>query len=248
MDNFIAILRILHRHRIKLLVIPAITMGLVYYLTGNMPRKYKSDARLYLNLQENKGISLTDEDLKQYQVHSYFQNTIELLKAKRTIEMVQRKAIEKALANTPPFNHGNELLLKHQDEILHRLWELSATEAGPAGTIDSIMNRYLLDHGLTMDQLKDGILAFRILDSNFMKLELTEDNAEKCKALLDLYIEALIEENRVLSKNKIRGHKDIIEGLVRQAKTDLDGKIKKLEHFKVSNNTIKVDCATSTQC
>lgn len=241
MDNFIAILRILHRHRIKLLVIPVITMGLVYYLTGNMPRKYKSDARLYLNLQENKGISLTDEDLKQYQVHSYFQNTIELLKAKRTIEMVQRKAIEKALANTPPFNLGNELLLKRQDEIMHRLWELNATESpGPAGAIDSIMNRYLMEHGLMMHQLKDGILAFRILDSNFMKLELTEDDAEKCKALLDLYIEALIEENRVLSKNKIRGHKDIIEGLVRQAKTDLDGKIKKLEHFKVSNNIINL--------
>jgi predicted RNase H-like HicB family nuclease len=44
-----------------------------------------------------------------------------------------------------------------------------------------------------------------------MKLELTEDNAEKCKALLDLYIEALIEENRVLSKNKIRGHKHSIK-------------------------------------
>ena len=72
MDNFIAILRILHRHRIKLLVIPAITMGLVYYLTGNMPRKYKSDAGFYLNLQENKGISLTDEDLKQYQVPPIF--------------------------------------------------------------------------------------------------------------------------------------------------------------------------------
>ena len=41
-------------------------------------------------------------------------------------------------------------------------------------------------------------------------------------------------------QNKIRGHKDIIEGLVRQAKTDLDGKIKKLEHFKVSNNIINL--------
>jgi len=241
MDNFISILRILHRHRLKLLVIPIITMGLVYYLTGNMPKKYKSDARLYLNLQENKGISLTDEDLKQYQVHSYFQNTIELLKAKRTVEMVQRKAIAKAIANVAPFNLGNEILLEHKNEIIQRLEELNTTAVPtPAGAPDSIMNRYLQTHGLTMGQLKDGILAFRILDSNFMKLELTEDDAEKCKSLLDLYIEALIEENRVLSKNKIRGHKDIIEGLVRQAKADLDEKIKKLERFKVSNNIINL--------
>ncbi|MFO0505559.1 MAG: Wzz/FepE/Etk N-terminal domain-containing protein, partial [Chryseotalea sp.] len=122
MDALIDILRTLLRHQYKLIIMPLLTMMLIFYFTRNLPQHYKTEARLYLNLQESKGLSLADEDLKQYQVHSYFQNTVELLKSKRTLERVRMKASELAVAPTPNyFLDGKEQLLAIRADVAKKL-------------------------------------------------------------------------------------------------------------------------------
>ncbi|MCZ8355063.1 MAG: Wzz/FepE/Etk N-terminal domain-containing protein [Cyclobacteriaceae bacterium] len=242
MDTLIDILRTLLRHRYKLVIMPLLTMTLIFYFTRNLPQQYKTEARLYLNLQEGKGLSLADEDLKQYQVHSYFQNTVELLKSKRTLERVRIKAIELALAPTPNyFHHGNEKLIAKRAEVEQKLMALQVGETlSPDDSAAQLMIQFLHYHHLLDDGIRNTILAFRVMDSNFMKVELTAEHPEKAKLLAELFIEALVEENRSLAKNKIKGHKEIIEGLVRQAKEDLDTKIKRLEQFKSTNTIINL--------
>ena len=242
MDTLIDILRTLLRHRYKLVIMPLLTMTLIFYFTRNLPQHYKTEARLYLNLQESKGLSLADEDLKQYQVHSYFQNTVELLKSKRTLERVRMKAIELALAPTPNyFHHGNEKLLAKRAEVEQKLISLQVGETlSPNDSASQLMIQFLHYHRLLDDGIRNAVLAFRVMDSNFMKVELTAEHPEKAKLLAELFIEALVEENRSLAKNKIKGHKEIIEGLVRQAKEDLDTKIKKLEQFKSTNTIVNL--------
>ncbi|MFN5557276.1 MAG: GumC family protein [Chryseotalea sp.] len=242
MDALIDILRTLLRHQYKLIIMPLLTMMLIFYFTRNLPQHYKTEARLYLNLQESKGLSLADEDLKQYQVHSYFQNTVELLKSKRTLERVRMKAIELALAPTPNYFHdGNEKLLAKRAEVEQKLISLQVGETlSPNDSASQLMIQFLHYHRLLDDGIRNAVLAFRVMDSNFMKVELTAEHPEKAKLLAELFIEALVEENRSLAKNKIKGHKEIIEGLVRQAKEDLDTKIKKLEQFKSTNTIINL--------
>lgn len=114
MEQFIIILRTLSKHKYKLVVLPLLAMGLVYYFTKGAPKKYRTEAKLFLNLQESKGLSLNGEDLKQYQVHSYFQNTIELFKSKKTVEKVQLKIVNLALQNHPSFRLHREGIMKNQ--------------------------------------------------------------------------------------------------------------------------------------
>jgi polysaccharide biosynthesis transport protein len=242
MDHFITLLRTLWRNKWQLIGIPTFTMVLIGYFTADQPQRFKTEARLYLNLQENKGLSLSDEDLKQYQVHTYFQNTIELLKSKKVIERVRLKVIERALDNTDFFKAGNEELLQNKALVLKRLANLAEQHESLLETqeVDRVMMRYLESKGLSIARLKDMIVSFRILDSNFMKVELTDDAAEKVQQLAWLFIQCLMEENRSLAKSKIKGHKDIIEELVRQAKADLETRIKKLEKFKADNSIINL--------
>jgi polysaccharide biosynthesis transport protein len=239
MDSLIDILRSLLRHQYKLMVVPVLTMSLIYYFTRNLPQQYRTETRMYLNLQESKGLSLSDEDLKQYQVHSYFQNTVELLKSKRTLEKVRWKVIEQALTDSPNYFHqANEALVSNRLLVSQRMEELKAgQQLNLQAPLDQIIAAFLQQHHLTDDGIRNSLVAFRIMDSNFMKVELTAEHPEKAQLLARLFIEALIEENKELTKNKIKGHKDIIEGLVRQAKEDLNQKIKRLEQYK-SNNTI----------
>lgn len=242
MDSLIEILRTLLRHQYKLIIMPVLTMALIYYFTRNLPQQYRTEGRMYLNLQESKGLSLSDEDLKQYQVHSYFQNTVELLKSKRTLERVRLKVIEQALQTQPNFfHHGNSTLVNNRAQVEQRLIELNAGQPLTAGSsTDQLMITFLQFHQLNDDGIRNTILAYRIMDSNFMKVELTAEHPEKAQLLAQLFIEALIDENKDLAKNKIKGHKDIIEGLVRQAKEDLNNKVNRLEQYKSTNSIINL--------
>ncbi|MEQ8812073.1 MAG: hypothetical protein RIE59_23600, partial [Imperialibacter sp.] len=85
------------KHWLKLVLVPGLTMALIIYMTANGQKTYKTEAKLYLNLQESKSTSLTDEDMKQYQIHTVFQNIVELLKSKKPIERVRIKAVRKGL-------------------------------------------------------------------------------------------------------------------------------------------------------
>jgi len=241
MDPVIAIIRLLLNHKYKLMLVPLLTMVAIFVITKNTPKKYKTDSKLYLNLQENKGLSLSDEDLKQYQIHTYFQNTIELLKSKKVIDKVRLKVIEYALADDNYFALGNDYLVKHKAEFEQRVaeWKLGK-ELNEQQQPDQAILQYLNGHGLSQASMKEMIVSFRIMDSNFMKLELTDSHPEKARLLATLFIESLIEENQALAKSKIKGHKDIIEELVRQAHADLDLKIKSLEQFKISNTIINL--------
>lgn len=242
METLIGILRALLRHQGKLVAVPLLTMLVIFYFTRNLPLQYRTEARLYLNLQESKGLSLVDEDLKQYQVHSYFQNTVELLKSKRTLERVRIKSVELALSDTVNFFHqGNEALRANRQPVEQCLREWKAgRQLNPANSADRLVLAFLQAHRLSDDTMRSGLLAFRVMDSNFMKVEITAEQPEKTRVLAQLFIDALIEENRALAKNKIKGHKEIIEGLVRQAKEDLDSKIKRLEQFKSTNTIINL--------
>ena len=242
MDHFIDILRSLSKHRLKLIVVPALVLILIGYLTRNSPKTFKTEAKLYLNLQEGKEMSLTGEDLKQYQVQTYFTNTVELLKSRQTVERVKFEVIRKALTNEGFFAIGNESLIKHKVRVEARLDSLEKTK----GTLrydafpDTVMLSYLRYHQLDAGKLRESILCFRIMDSNFMKFEMTESTPDKTRDLANIFIDALIEENRTLSRSKIKGHKDIIEALVRQAKADLDDRVNRLEEYKVKNAIINL--------
>lgn len=242
MDHLFTLLRTLWRRKWQLVLVPASTMALIAYLTADQPKKYKTESRLFLNLQESKGVSLSDEDLKQYQVHSYFQNTIELLKSKRVIERVQLKMVAQTLDGTGHFHTNETELLANRAKVEERLVVLNEGTIGLSTLepTDQIILRFLEANNLTTAHLKDIIFSFRVLDSNFMKLELTEESPDKVLALAQAFIECLMEENRDLAKSKIKNHKSIIEELVRQAKADLDAKIKKLEKFKVDNSIINL--------
>lgn len=242
MDQLIAILRTLMKHWLKLVLVPGLTMVLIAYMTTNGQKTYKTEAKLYLNLQESKSTSLTDEDMKQYQVHTVFQNIVELLKSKKPIERVRIKAVRKGLEEGNIFSIGNEQLVANKEAVIKRLDEMETNneQLRPNQFPDTLIVSYLNFHQLQIDHLKGIVMSYRIMDSNFMKFELSEHIPEKTQILANLFIEAVIEENRQIAKNKIKSHKDLIEGLVKQAKADLDSKIKKLENFKVENSIINL--------
>jgi len=236
--------RALLKNWLKLITMPVLAAGLVFYLTRDQPKKYVTEAKLILNFPDNKAISLGDMEMKQYQILTYFQNVTELVKSEKTINKVRLMVVEKALSDSGFFKIGNQALLTHRDLVEDRLQKLQQQHYKLDHThpVDTIIESYLDYHKLTHGRLSDHISASRIRDSNFLKFSYTEEeNAEKTFILAKLIIKALIEENKKIAKSQIQSHRNLIERLVEEAKNDLNTKIKRLERYKVDNNIINLD-------
>lgn len=223
---------------------PVLAAGLVFYLTKDQPKSFLTEAKLIMNFADNKAISLGDNEMKQYQIITYFQNITELIVAEKTLNKVCLKVIEEALLDTGYFKLGNEAIIAEQESIKKRLVELEGQgfELDETHPLDTIMQSYLRFHNLSYGRLAGEITAGRIRDSNFLKFTFTEEESgEKTYILANLIIETMIEENRRIAKAQVHSHRTLVERLVSEAKTELDQKIKRLEDFKVTNNIINLD-------
>lgn len=244
MEEVGVIFRALLKNWLKLVIMPVLAAGLVFYLTKDQPEKYVTNAKLIMNFPDNKAISLGDNEMKQYQILTYFQNITELVKAEKTINKVCLMVIQEALLDSGYFKQRNEPLLAQKEEIEQRIVELEHQryKLDPTNPLDTIMIGYLKFHKLSHGRISEQVDASRIRDSNFLKFSFTEEESgEKTFILSKFIIQALIEENKKIAKSQIYGHRTLVEKLVNEAKVDLDSKIKRLEQFKVENNIINLE-------
>ncbi len=242
MEEVILLLKTLLRHWLKLIVLPLLAMVAIYAVIRNNPQTYKTESKLYLNLEENKSLSLSEEGFKQYQIHSYFQNIKELLQSVSIVNRVKLKVVRSGIESYPLFKIANEELVANKEAVLDRINSLEASgnlldETHP---IDKLMIDFLDYHKLNSNNLKDMVNAYRLSDSNFLKFELRADLPMKTKILADFFIAAMIEENKRIIKTKVDGQQDLLEKLLAEAKANLDAKMSVLEAYKVDNSIINL--------
>ncbi|MEM8893544.1 MAG: hypothetical protein AAGC88_03135 [Bacteroidota bacterium] len=242
MEEVIKIIRVLGKHWLMLVVAPIISMSIIYMLTNGQPRKYRSEAKLYLNLQENQVTSLNGEGMKQYQVHTYFQNITELIKSKRTLARTRLLVLKRGLEGDHLLSYGlpdsTVILNRIKSRLMHL--ETGNLTLNNIDDTDSLILAYFDYHQLSTERLVDLVSIYRLRDSNYLKFSLEEESPQKAKKIAGCFIDALIAENKFLAKNQIKGHKDVLAELLRKAKLDLDAKVAKLEKYKVENSIINL--------
>ena len=242
MEEVSVIIRALLKNWLKLLLLPVLSMAIVHHLIKDQPQKYSTEAKLFLNFQENKAISLGESEIKQYQILTYFQNITQLVQAEKTMNRVRWLVVQEALLDSGVFKQGNEALIERQEDVRKRLEQLTREnyQFHRDHPVDSVMMNYLNLHRVSHGRLTELIKASRIMDSNFLKFEFTEEDPDKTYLLATFIIQALIDENKRIAKSQVYSHKTLIETLLNKAKDDLDNRIKRLEDFKVSNNIINL--------
>ncbi|MEQ9297555.1 MAG: Wzz/FepE/Etk N-terminal domain-containing protein [Cyclobacteriaceae bacterium] len=242
MEEVIKILRVLSKHWLMLVIAPIVSMAVIYVLTKDQPRRYKSEAKLYLNLQENQATSLNGEGLKQYQVHTYFQNINELIKSKRTLARTKLFVLENGLEGEGVLSSGLPEGDDLRQAMITRLTELKEGSLTPNinNSVDSLILSYFEYHKLSDSRMIDMVSTSRMRESNYLGFSLEEELPQKAQIVAMSFIDALIEENKYLAKNQIKGHKNLLEELLKKAKLDLDTKVARLENYKVSNSIINL--------
>lgn len=241
MEHLSQLLKLIYKNSLWLVIFPTLAAFALHWLTRNERPVYEVEAKMMMAFQENKNISLGDQDVKQYQIHTYFQNTIELARSKKVIEKVRIQAAQQSISKTSnlfPFPWPDSL----QEELLIALNKRKSGAMNFDGQSEAnqVIERFFEEYRLGYDQLKKSLLAFRVMDSHFMQMKLKYDDPYRANFLLRSLITQLQNELGLLSKSSIIKHRQVIEELVRKAKKDLDEKVRVLEAMKVKNNIINL--------
>lgn len=242
MEHLTQILKLIYRNALWLVMFPTMAGLALHWLTRNERPVYEVEAKMMMAFQENKSISLGNQDVKQYQIHTYFQNTIELAKSKNLIEKVRVSIAQQSLIDTLtlfpyqwPDSLIEEIALVLQKRADGNMNFDANSEANQM--LASFFEAYHLDH----DYLTKSLSAFRVMDSHFLQMKLRYDDPNRANDLLRSLIEQLQNELGQLSRSSIVKHRTVIEELLKKAKKDLDQKVQLLETMKVKNNIINLD-------
>lgn len=122
--NIIFFIRLLQKHLVILVITPMMMAGLVFYLTQDQPSNFVSQTKIYTGIATGSSIvSLEESKFDLFGTRTAFDNLINLIKSKTTIEEVglrlftQHMMLEEARPDIILWNHYNELSLMVPDEV-----------------------------------------------------------------------------------------------------------------------------------
>ncbi|MBN8705697.1 MAG: hypothetical protein J0L62_07460 [Bacteroidetes bacterium] len=245
MDLFLQIVRSVKRRWKFWTLFPLAGMGITFLLTMNEPKTYVSVSTLNINFPSSKVLSLTDDVLQQFEVNLYFENLIELIRSKKTIDRLQLQLISDQLNQTlnfplkgqPFVNEADKTgLLARVDSLLDKNKPFTEGEAGFKQVTD-----FLNAKKLSYSKIVSGLKVNRVGNSNYIKLLIESDEPMKSVYLAENLIRALIWQNRIVARNRTSFDREMYEKLVEQARLVLDEKVNRLEKYKVKKNIINLD-------
>jgi len=237
------ILRELRKNWYLFLILPVIVVLLVIFLTRNRPMEYESEASLYLHLPTQKGLSLTNEEYKQFEITTYFQNIMELSRSRKNLERIRLHILRDALEGKSDWiKHDSNFPWSDSLKVLNRLNFLIDAHESPNlyFELDAGITIYLEEHGLSTKTLTDLFQVNRQGNSNYIRINTKNSNPFHAAYFNELVINNILDIHRELNKGRLQADKNLFEKLVSDAKRQLDEKIFILENYKISNKIINL--------
>lgn len=244
MSLIIQIIRQLGKKWYLWLFIPFFTATLVFYLTGKGTKQYISEATVYLNLPTNKGLSITNEEYKQHEISAYIQDLIQLTNSRKSLEFIKLSILKGYLLNendllkTPKNSFpwtDSTIVLDRIDTLLVKSEMLDLKQ-----DLDAKITMFLRDKGMTNDALSGVYNLYREGSSNYLRLKVSTGDPFASAYIGEKVIEAMMLLNKEINQGKLEADQKLFETLVRQAKEELDKKIKNLEVYKIKHNVINL--------
>ena len=243
MDTFEKIIRVIVEHIEKIIILPILGMVAIFFLTKGQPREYQSNSRLFLNLQDNKNISLSEQEVKSYEVHTYFENLRELAFSRNTLEYTRLLIFKDIIDETCTLYDPLPDNLKSNPKINQLVNEKIETENSHLNYMDSLESKiagYLDYSNLSFPALRGSISLTRLNESYYLDLSVTTQDPRRAYYIHQKFIDALIHQNGIIAKNKIQGHRIMIEKLLKEARRELDHQIATLESYKIEHGIINL--------
>lgn len=250
--SIVTILRLILRYLHFLIIVPLILFAIVYSMTQDQPREYSSSTVIYTGLASGYSIeSQGDSKIDFFGVKNAFDNLINIIKSRKTLEKVGLKLLTQHLMleehNNRIINkdHYNELMAKVPEEILqlvdYNSFENTYTNlveyknASDQNYIHDLLN---LSHPHYSIEKISRVKVRRMQNSDLIDISYTTNDPGICKYTLVYLIESFKDDYTGLKENQTDAVVRYFENQLRLSERDLNQAEEDLLQFNKKNNII----------
>ncbi|WP_421919813.1 GumC family protein [Marinifilum sp.] len=251
--NIIFFIRLLQKHILVLAITPIIMVSLVFVLTKDQPKMYDSSTRIYTGIATGSSIvSLEESKLDLFGTRIAFDNFINLIRTKTTIEEVALRLFTKHMLLDDPT--PDIILKKHYDELMEMVpadvkalivkndpeqTYLNLLTYKDANHTNFIYKLIHLDHRhYSSKRILAEIKVSRIQSSDMVKISYNSDDPGVCANTLELINEVFV---RIYSDIKVNQSDAVVSYFLREiekAEADLNVAEEELVEFNKAHNII----------
>lgn len=250
--NLLFFIRLLLKHAGLLVAVPILLAVLVFQLTSNEPKVFNSKARVYTGIASGSTIELDNTKLDFRATNTAYDNLLNLIKARTTIETVALKLFAqhmsldsadtkiiseekyRALMELVPEN-VKELVVKGDAALTYDKFK-ELKESDHNNFIYELINLKHPDYSI--EKIVGRVNVRRILSSDFVDIEFEADDPAICQNTLLILCEVFVKLNADIKVNQSDAVVKYFEGQLSESTFDLRGAEDELLAFNRTHNII----------
>nr|WP_299340725.1 hypothetical protein [Allomuricauda sp.] len=250
--NLLFFVRLLLRHISLLIAVPIILASMVFYLTRNEPKVFNSKARIYTGIATGSNIELENTKIDFRATNTAYDNLLNLIKARTTIEIVglklftQHMVLDSADVKIISSKKYGELMQIVPDEVkqlvvkgdIEKTYE-NFTRLKNSDHTNFIYQLINLDHpDYSIEKILGRIGLRRISNSDFVDIDFESEDPAICQNTLLILCETFVRLNADIKANQSDAVVRYFEGQLNKSTGHLRGAEDELLDFNRTNNII----------
>ena len=250
--NLLFFVRLLLRHIGLLIAVPIILASMVFYLTRDEPKVFNSKARIYTGIATGSNIELENTKIDFRATNTAYDNLLNLIKARTTIEIVglklftQHMVLDSADVKIISNKKYGELMSIVPEEVkqlvvkgdVAKTYEnfLQLKESNHTNFIYKLIN---LDHpDYSIEKILGRIGLRRISNSDFVDIDFESEDPAICQNTLLILCETFVKLNADIKANQSDAVVRYFEGQLNNSTKGLRGAEDELLDFNRTHNII----------
>ena len=214
--NLLFFVRLLLRHIALLLAVPVILASLVFYLTRNEPKVFNSKARVYTGIASGSTIELDNTKLDFRATNTAYDNLLNLIKARTTIESVALKlfaqhivldSADTRIISRQKFADLQEMTPQEVKDLVvpGNVEEtyaalLAYKNSNHTNFLYELINKKHPDYSI--ESIRGRINVRRILSSDFVDIEFESEDPAICQNTLLILADVFVALNAEIKVNQ----------------------------------------------
>ncbi|MEM8846988.1 MAG: hypothetical protein AAGD17_07805 [Bacteroidota bacterium] len=250
--NLLFFVRLLLRHIGLLIAVPIILASMVFYLTRDEPKVFNSKARIYTGIATGSNIELENTKIDFRATNTAYDNLLNLIKARTTIEIVglklftQHMVLDSADVKIISNKKYGDLMSIVPEEVkelvvkgdIAKTYEnfLQLKESNHTNFIYKLIN---LDHpDYSIEKILGRIGLRRISNSDFVDIDFESEDPAICQNTLLILCETFVRLNADIKANQSDAVVRYFEGQLNNSTNNLRGAEDELLDFNRTHNII----------
>jgi len=241
-------LNLLKRRKLVLILIPAITVIITYFLVRNLPDNYVSKARIATGLVDQSQDFLDNgNNAQESKINQEFSNLVQMMGLKKIIDQVSYRLILHDLTEKKPFRTPSKQLTwltadakKHAVEIFKQhaqnLTELSMWNKDEKG-----LNEVLKSMKYDDLSLNSKISVYRVNNSDFIDVTFESENPELSAFVANTLSNEFIAYYSSQVRNNEHKAVDFFARLLKEKQDSMEAKMTELKSYKIQNRVLNLN-------